>query len=1077
MALKLAFALVLWSVAARSQNAQISGLIQDPSSLSVLDARVSVRNEQTGGKRITKSNDSGFYSVYSLSPGSYKITIQADGFETTIREGVRLEVGDSARIDFALRIGDARTVVTVSSDTPTVNAENASVGTIISRNLIDQMPLNGRGIQTLIALTPGTVTLPVTARSLGQFSINGQRADTNYFTVDGVSANFGSAVYTPGSLANSVGPLGATFIGQGSTGAIPANNFLGTFSNLVSPDALQEFRIQTSTFAPEFGRSPGGQIGLVTRSGTNQYSGSLFEYLRNDLTDANDWFSNRIGLSKPALRFNNFGGTVGGPIRVPHLYDGRDRTFFFSSFEELLVRQPQAAVDVLVPTLQARSGAPPAIAPLLSAFPLPNHSAADLGLSLPGWGAFSGNPVIKSNQQSFGLRVDQNVAQKLNFFARYNHAPSTRIEPVPLSGINLSINPANFQRYSIQTDMLTLGLTHTLSPNLVNEVRLNGSQQAVKVNSDVSIFNGARRPADSFLFPSGFSSRNGVFNSGFLFASLAVGRLAKYDSRQAQFVDSLSYTRGTHQIKFGLDYRFLSSSIDTPMLTSNFAFTDIYGEGGVYSGIALEEGVVLTRGGVGFDVPAFSAYAQDTWRASHRIAVTYGVRWELNPAPSITKGQFITIQGLSSFPDLSHISRAPLGASLYPTRFVNFAPRIGLAWQIADRPNMQTVLRVGGGLFYDLGQSGFGDFAYQPTSVATYANQRIGLLPSGTPDFSVATSPDSTAAVGAVPTYVLPRTYQWNVTIEQSFAKQTLSASYVAALGRRLIGIANFYSLPIADGSTLYNLQLVGNNSSSDYNSLQLQYNRRLSNRATVVLSYTWSHSIDNLSNDLGSPLEDSLAEYLRPNIDRGPSDFDIRHSLHSAVVVRLPAPRSKVWATPLRNWTVSGIFFGRSAPPTDLYTVDTNAASITVRPNVVPNEPLYIYGADYPGGKRYNPNAFAVPPANVIQGDLGRNALRGFNAWQMDFALHRDVSLSEGVALQLRVEAFNLLNHANFANPASNLSDPQREQFSPYSKNFGLSSATLANGLAAGGTPGELNSLFQIGGPRSFQFALRLRF
>ena len=668
MALRLASALILWSVAARSQSAQISGLIQDPSALSVVDARISIRNERTGGKRTTRSNGSGFYTVYSLSPGSYKILVQADGFETTIREGVTLEVGDSARIDFALRIGDVGTVITVSSDTPAINSGNASVGTLVSRSLIDQMPLNGRGIQTLIALTPGTVMVPVTARSLGQFSINGQRADANYFTVDGVSANFGSAVYTPGSRANSVGPLGATFIGQGSAGAIPANNFLGTFSNLVSPDALQEFRIQTSTFAPEFGRSPGGQIGFVTRSGTNRYSGSLFEYLRNDLTDANDWFGNRLGLKKPALRFNNFGGTVGGPVQIPHLYDGRDRTFFFFSFEELVVRQPQAAVDVLVPTLQARREAPSAVSPLLSAFPLPNHSAADLGSSLPGWAAFSGNPAIRSEQRSIGLRIDQNVAQTLSLFVRYNRAPSTRTEPVPLTGIDLSINPANIQRYSIRTDMLTLGLTHTLGSDLVNEIRLNGSQQSVKVNSDVSMLNGAQRPSDSFLFPSGFSSRDALVNLDVLFASVAVGRLANFDSRQAQFVDSLSYTRGTHQFKFGADYRFLSSSIATPLLTSTFAFPNIYGEDGVYAGIA-REGLVRTGGGIGFGVPSFSAYAQDTWRASQRVAMTYGVRWELNPAPGITKGQFITVQGLSSFPDLSRVSRASPGSSLYPTQF------------------------------------------------------------------------------------------------------------------------------------------------------------------------------------------------------------------------------------------------------------------------------------------------------------------------------------------------------------------------------------------------------------------------
>src|SRR5260221_12421624 len=267
------------------QNAELSGLIKDPSNASVSGAEVSMRNEQTGGRRSTRSNALGFYSLPALGPGDYRLSIRAMGFETIVREGIKLEVGENARMDFSLRLGDFRTEVTVHGGPALINAENASVGTVIDRDIIDKMPLNGRGIQTLIELSPGVVAVPVVASSRGQFAINGQRSDANYFTVDGVSANF--------AVGNPLSPTsGVTLPTQAGGATIPANNFLGTFSNLVSPDALQEFKLQTSTFAPEFGRSPGAQIALVTRSGTNRYSGALFEYFRNDKTDASDWFAN-----------------------------------------------------------------------------------------------------------------------------------------------------------------------------------------------------------------------------------------------------------------------------------------------------------------------------------------------------------------------------------------------------------------------------------------------------------------------------------------------------------------------------------------------------------------------------------------------------------------------------------------------------------------------------------------------------------------------------------------------------------------------------------------------------------------
>jgi len=391
--MKLPLVLTITAGAAMCQQAQIAGLIRDPAGLNVANADISVRNEQTGGRRQTRTNESGFYSVASLNPGTYRTLIRREGLETIVREGVRLEVGDNARLDFTLRIGDSQTVVTVRGAAPVMNTEDASIGTVIGRDFIDKMPLNGRGIQSLIELTPGVEAVPATLDNAGQFSVNGQRSVSNYFTVDGVSANFAAGAV---STLN-YGYQGSLSISQAGGAQLPANNLMGTFSNLVSPDALQEFRIQTSTFAPEFGRSPGAQIGFLTRSGTNRYSGSLFEYFRNDVFDANDWFSNQQGLRESPLRFNNFGGTLGGPVPIPHLYRGDDHTFFFFSVEDLVMRQPQPTQPFAVPTAQTRLLESPLSAPLYNALPLPDLPASAVNAG-PGWAGFV---------QGFSLPTDQ----------------------------------------------------------------------------------------------------------------------------------------------------------------------------------------------------------------------------------------------------------------------------------------------------------------------------------------------------------------------------------------------------------------------------------------------------------------------------------------------------------------------------------------------------------------------------------------------------------------------------------------------------------------------------------------------
>jgi Carboxypeptidase regulatory-like domain len=1044
------------------QNAQVAGSILDPSMSPVAGAEVTVRNEQTGGRRVTTSNDSGFFSVFSLAPGFYRISVHANGFEAIVQDGIKLDVAENARLDFALRLGDSHTEVTVHGGQPLINTDDASVGTVINRDIIDQMPLNGRGIQSLIELTPGVVVTPVVDTSRGQFAVNGQRADANYYTVDGVSADFAA-----GDL-RSVLSRGATpfSVGQAGGGMLPANNFLGTFSNLVSPDALQEFKIQTSTFSPEFGRSPGAQVGLVTRSGTNLYSGSVFEYFRNDKTDANDWFDNQQGLARPPLRFNDFGGSLGGPLRIPHFYNGRDRTFFFLSAEDLPTDLPQSPYSSQVPTSAARQNETPVVGSILDAYPLPNRSSNPDGSNpaLTGLGQFVGSLPLQQDQQTYGIRLDHSFNDRLGSFLRYNRAPSERVVGFPSDSDNIPGGtgvPSNVETYTIGTQMLTLGLTHTLTSHLVNEIHLSGSMQSAMVRDSIGTIGGAKSPANSFLFPAGYSPSDSlvtILDSPL--PAVLIGLQARDQSRQLQFVDALSWSKGAHLLKFGVDYRWFSPVEASPRSTTFVTISGLFAAQGPGNSPAPS---VLSASNSdyrdAFIVGAFSTYAQDTWKVSKTLTLTYGLRWEVDPSPRLSAGQANVLGGLSNLSNVSAFYVLPQGKPIYPTSWSNLAPRLGFGWGIFETPVGKTVLRAGAGRFFDLGQAGFEDALVTPG--ATFGVQPIGPgglggLGSGPPTIS---SP--LGGIGAAVGYNVPATYEWNVTLEQSIGQQSFSAGYIGAAGRRL---TRYVALP---DTTIY---VFGSNGSSSYQAMQLQFNRRLSKGVSLLVSYTWSHSIDNLSSDIDGVdvTIKTLTQFYNPDLDRGSSDFDIRHSLNGSLIAPLPSPGRGLAGILFRNWSANSIFFARSPLPTDLLSSDGD------RPNVIVGQPLYLYGAGYPGGKSYNSAAFSDAPEGV-QGNFGRNILRGFGAWQVDFALHRTFRLSERTSLQLRAETFNIFNHPNFANP-SDFGDPSHLTLAQTS-GFGVPNQMLATGLSSTGVPGQLNPLFQIGGPRSMQFALRLGF
>jgi hypothetical protein len=1037
------------SAMGQTETATVSGLIVDNSGAIVRGAAVELHNMQQGTSSTALTNDAGIYVFASVQPGQYSVTVRMQGFKQVDLVGMVANVQDHIEQNFKLEVGSVSESVTVSGAGVSINTTDGSVSTVVDRQFAENLPLNGRSFQSLIQLTPGVVLTPNTGEDDGQFSINGQRATGNYWTVDGVAANIG--------IGSTYGP------GNGLGGSIQSFGVTGGTNGLVSVDALQEFRIQTSTYAPEFGRTPGGQISIVTRSGTNKFHGTLFDYLRNDKFDANNWFNGYVNsppLSKAEERQNDFGGTVNGPLF-------KDRSFFFFSYEGLRLRLPTTFITT-VPDLLARQNAAPGMQPFLNAFPLPNGPDT----VATGTAQFASSYSNPSTLDAYSLRLDQKLNSKLSLFGRYDHSPSNSTQRggqvIALSSLSKS---------AINTDTATLGLTWLASPAATNDLRFNFSKTDASSSSYLDSFGGAV-PTSAFPYPAGFSGANSSAEIRILSLTSGeynVGVSGHNTQRQFNVVDSLSLLKGKHTFKFGVDLRLLSPQFAPPP----------YSEQVLFQTVSTAMVGTIRRGAVVADVPAtlffpdIGVYAQDTWHVIPRLNVTYGVRWDIEPPPSSLDGPALPALANVNLGNLSTVSLAPAGTAPFSTRFSNIAPRIGVAFQLPGNMRWQRVFRGGVGAFYDLATSEIGNgfqagypYTARRSITGTYPLSGAALAPPSITVGQLATG----YFAGVDPNINLPRTWEWNIALEQSLGKQqTLSLSYVGAAGRKLIQSAVLFS----PNPTFEELSLVTNAATSDYDALQAQFQRQLSNGLQVLASYTWSHSIDSASaGSTGNP-----SNTLAPGVgNRGSSDFDIRHAFSAGITYDIPAPKGNwIARAALSEWSLDSVIQTHSAPPVDIS--DGNAFgldslpndSVAIRPDAVPGVPFYLYGSQYPGRKAFNVAAFQDPPTDpntglvLRNGDLGRNHLRGFGATQVDLGVHRTFGISELLKLQFRAEMFNILNHPNFGQPSGSW---------PFA-GFGLSTQMLGQYLAGslGSQAGAFSPLYQVGGPRSIQFALKLSF
>lgn len=1048
----------------RAQTADLSGAVKDSTGAAIANARVMIRNRSVNLLRETTTNGDGFFNLFQLSPGSYEIEISSAGFAATKISDVTLNIGDRRTLNIELSLAAVGATVEVVNESSLLD-ESPAVATTVDRRFVENLPLNGRSFQSLIQLTPGVV-LTKSSQDAGQFSVNGQRANANYFTVDGVSAN--------------VGINANPAVGQAGAGSLPGLTALGTTSNLVSIDALQEFKIQTSTYAPEFGRTPGGEVQLLTRSGTNRFSGGVFEYFRNDRLDANDFFANRAGLKRPPLRQNLFGGTFSGPLflplfgeGMPFFYDGRDRTFFFVSYEGLRLRQPQTALST-VPSLASRRQAriqAPQVAPFFDAYPLPN--GRDLANNLSEFNASYSNP---SNFDATSLRADHKANQNLTIFGRFNHSPSETIVRSPRQLATVTTT-------EIETTTLTLGADAVISSRAANEFRANYSLSRGASLSSLDNFGGAVPPALSQIFPAFIDTANAQsdisIGNG---RSFIVGNNGDNRQRQLNFVNNFSYLAGNHALKLGTDYRRLKLVTGPDQYRQAFTFNNVAAALTSTVGFFLND----AKDAITLNFNNYSFYAQDTWRMTNRLTLTYGLRYELNPPPK-GRGNHQPFALVDSFNDPQTARLAPQGATLYNTTRTNFAPRFGAAFQLNNKPGRETILRGGAGVFYDLGTG----IIASATSASPFLRTRRSTGATVFPIPAILAAP--VTIEGLMPPYDVlrvfdpviesPRTYQFNASVEQSFgASQTLTMSYVGAFGRRLLR-GEIYSSTAAT-SLFRSLQVTRSRAESDYHALQMQFQRRLSKGFQLLASYTFAKSLDNASNDASLLLR---SDAFNPGLDRSFSDFDVRQSFNVGATYEIPVPfENKTARRIFGGFALDGIFYTRSATPFDItYSRNTSFGFINLRPDLVLGVPRYLDDPNAPRGLIVN-NGKANLPANQVgafvapvearQGTLSRNALRGFSLFQLDLAVRRTFSLTEQIRLQLCAEAFNTFNHANFADPSGALNYVAPTASSPLGSltaptTFGVSANQLRASL------GGLNSVYQVGGPRSLQLAVRLNF
>ena len=1045
-------------VSAQVNTGTISGVVQDPTGAVIAGAMVTVKNVDTGIVRTLTSDAGGRYIAPVLPVGNYEVTAQQSGFQTEVRSGIDLTVGREELINLTLKVGQISDKVTITAEAPLVEATTSAMSSLVDERTIRDLPLNGRSYDQLALLQPGVVTMGAgqasNAFDFGEgtrFSVTGSRGYANSFMLDGTDIN-DHANGTPGGAAG---------------------------TNL-GVDGVLEFKINTSVSPAEYGRSSGGVVSAVTRSGTDSLHGSAFEFLRNNDLDSPAYFDYKPGSNVPysgspaPFRRNQFGGSLGGPIQ-------KDKTFFFGTYEGLRLGNG-LNIDPDVPTAQTRLGnvpfnafqgtdptpycpagaaktpsavlctvpVSPVIKPYLALFQAPN--TPDLG---DGTALFIASPLQVTNENYFMIRVDHQISEKTRIAFRYSFDKDSNVLPnFQGSAVADELDQARRQYSLIQ-------VTSILRPTLINSLRVAFNRTFQNFDdvisnpaaANLSFIPGQHFGTISFGAPM-LSGSNGAGPANFLGVDNGAPRDYKYNVFQEG--DDVTYVKGRHTLKMGVDIkRYQDNETTSSNTRGDYTFLDVP--------------AFLLNQPMQFDAPLptasdayrglretmFGAYVQDDFKMSQRFTLNLGLRWEAISNPTEVNGK------MANLLNLTDKQPTVLKDSYFSVTKKDFEPRVGFAWQLNGSGT--TVVRAGAGMFHD--------------HILPYSY--VGLA-SNTPPFWVAASDttnpvfplDTNLTNGQVPppafnafpaTVKEPTKISYNLTLQQQVMKDTLlEVAYIGAESHRLQRSGEWNTVvPISDvnGQPIYPAKFKQSNrinplfstlttyrfdANADYNALQVTLKRKSSSGLQYQAFYTYAKSIDTKSTISGGESRqepNTVLDFLNPGRDRARSSFDARHNLVLTATYPFPfKSQQKVVRTILGGWMVNGIGTFRTGEPFTARvgnnrSADGNTKFVSDRPNLNPgfsNDPTTglskggcaALAAGIPLGTPdhyFDPCAFSKPAPGTY-GNMGRNTLTGPGLFDTDASLVRTFKPTERINMQFRAEVFNLFNQAHFYTPAFNV-------------------------------------------------------
>jgi len=1055
---------------AQSFRGSIRGTVTDPSGAVIVGAKINVKSSTTGFIREAISVADGSFVVPELPAGEYTVSVSSPGF-TTFSDKAIVRVGEETTFDVPLPIGQVEKYF-VTTVTPVVETTEDVLGGTVDQTLVAELPLNGRDFGKLVALVPGVIVegsgVAGTEKGFGQFNMNGQRDRSNNYTLDGTDNN---DPWFNNSALNQVGITGA-----------PAS--------LLPIDAIEEFNLQ-SQFPAEYGRNTGGVVNIITKSGTNDYHGSAFEYARNSFWDARNFFD-PVGTPHTQFINNQFGASFGGPIV-------HDKTFFFGAYEGQRERVGSDFNFTLPTTAQINAartlalGQNPGIntAPLdaiLSSFPVNNT----------GSNTVPGSVKDFNDLDNFILKLDHRFNQIHSFAVRYAFGQSDQKFPLgSLGGFGAGSRLPGFQQISpTRVQVVSASFLSALSATRINELRFGytrfrnsfTSQDAVNPISGLPDF-GTGLPGIPEIDFGGL-----IENLGATAFSVPRARI----SQNYQILDNFTWIKGVHTLKFGGEYRrtwvsafndnlgrgliqFGPTGLDPDPIVDTLAnfylgfFCDMMNNGMNCPGFA-EGNIGNTQRTTYNNGLAF--FGHDEFRVRSNLTVTFGLRWEYFGPISEKNNLLFNFPGpFSATSQLVRVGTNGLGGA-YKRDLNNFAPRLSVAWS----PFQNTVVRAGYGIYYD----------YIPqdlmianfTTVAGIATNPVGpqaVLPLAFNTGAwngIAPGPVFTTVTGGpfpifVTTHNLATPYagEWNLNIQRQISGgAAIEIGYVGSKGTRLTRLydANQDGINPNFGET----DTFATNSSSSYNALQAQ--ARFSNwhRFSGFSAYVFSKSLDGASDGIDFNFATAAFPQNSDNLkaEKGPSTFDAKHRWTTALNYDVP-----IWgALPERlvsGWRLNTIVTVMSGQPIGIITSD-GGINFHQRPNMVPGVSQILSGS--PANGYINPLAFSQPDDSVSPfGNLGRDAVYGPGFWNIDFSITKNTKLTERLNLQLRAEFFNIFNHPQFALPGGVIV--------PAAGSGESLPVALANcgGCSSSSTPdvAQGNPGLGGGGPRVIQFAARLQF